>query len=276
MLVDFHMHTTFSDGKLTPTDLVKKAIDAQLQIIAITDHDEIKAYHNVDPSLLEHIHLISGTELSSTYHDIDVHILGYNFDTHNQRMNDYVDFYKNERHNRMIRMTEACYQEGYKVTFDELIEMFGPNASWGRPHLAQLLMKKGYVGSINEAFESIISHTSPCYIPKFQSQPKDMLNIIHEAGGLAVMAHPKLIGNDSYVEELLDLGFDGIEVYHSSHTQEDTLRYGAIAKERNLLVSGGSDFHGIKGRKYPDELGEYIITYDMVKDFINTIIPEVK
>lgn len=275
MLVDFHMHTTFSDGKFTPNELVEKAIAANLKVIAITDHDEFHGFLAVNPSLLEDITIVPGIELSSTFYNVDVHILGYGFDTSNKRISDYVEFYKNERYTRMVRMVEACQKEGYKVSFEDLLSMFGSKASVGRPHLAQVLMKKGYIGSVKEGFDTILSHTSPCYVPKFKSQPVDIVDIIHEAGGIAVIAHPKLIDNDDYVTELLKLPFDGIEVYHSSHDEEDSLRYEQMAKERGLLISGGSDFHGIKGRNYPDALGKYIVTYPMVKEFITTLVPEV-
>lgn len=270
MLVDFHMHTTFSDGRLSVPQLLDRVEGAGIELISITDHDELGALDVAWRENRKTVKIISGIELSSTYKEKDVHILGYGFDVHNKRLQEYVKFFKEERRSRIERMVKRCAQEGYDISYEDIIGRFGASTSFGRPHLANLLIEKGYAASIKEAFANILHPSSPCYVPKFQSQPQDMLDIIHEANGLAILAHPKLIKNDDYVKELLFLDFDGLEVIHSSHTEEECRKYILFAKHRALLMSAGSDFHGTASR-FPQDFEEFPIHDYQVSAFIRAL-----
>ncbi len=270
MLVDFHMHTTYSDGRLTPKEIVKMAKEENIRIISITDHDDFEALSDLSAADLTDIQLVPGIEFSSTYKDKDVHILGYQYDLTNKRLCDYVAFFKEERRTRIIKMINRCEENGYHVTYEELISLFGENKSLGRPHLAQLLMKKNYVRSVNEAFATLLHSKGACYVPKFKAHPEDVLDIIREAGGISILAHPVLLHNDQYVSDILDMGIDGIEVYHARHNTLDEGRYLEMALKRNILISGGSDYHALPDR-YPSRLGEIKIESSQVKNFLQRL-----
>lgn len=272
MLVDFHMHSTYSDGRLTVTELIKMAKEKNLGAISLTDHDEVGGVRDVLAKGDIGIGFVPGIEFSTTLHGKDVHVLAYRYDPENKGLLEYTAFFKEERRTRVIKMLQKCTDCGYEVTFEELRRQFPGDGSLGRPHVAQLLMAKGYVGSVGEAFKTLISHNGPCYVPKYEVHPAEVLSLIRRAGGLAVLAHPLLIRNDDYVEEVLDLGLDGIEVYHPRHSEEDKARYLAMAQKRGLLVSGGSDFHAIKGR-YPEQLGEFEVTDDQTREFVKAVNP---
>lgn len=270
MAVDFHMHTTYSDGTMSPKALASLAHKRQVTTIAITDHDEIGGGVWLREHPVAGVTVVPGVEFSATFHGKDVHILGYAIDTANKRLLDYIRFFKEERRTRIIKMITKCQQAGYDVSVEDLMTTCGEHASYGRPHLARLLISKGYVTDINEAFATVLHPKSPCYVPKFTAHPTDILDIIREAGGIGVLAHPVLIRNDAYVTELLDMPFDGMECYHPKQDEEATARYLAMAKERSLLISGGSDFHGIPNR-YPSTLGEFLITPSMVSEFMRAL-----
>ncbi len=257
MIVDLHVHTTCSDGSYTPEQIVALAHKQGLSLVALTDHDEYCAYDQVK-EIPKDLVLLRGAEFSSTYKHRDVHILAYGYDIGCEKLVNYVQFYKTERRSRIKKMTERCAANGYKVSYEELVQQFGETTSLGRPHLSRLLIQKGYVKTISQAFETILSPQSPCYVPKFSASPADVVTLIHDAGGFAVLAHPVLIRNDTYVKELLDLPFDGVEVYHPKQQGQLEKKYLAMAQERGLLVSGGSDFHGVPDR-YPQTLGEFKI-----------------
>lgn len=269
MLVDFHTHTTYSDGMLSPEALLQAAKAAGITRLAITDHDTVDGYRVVKdkPSSLT---LYGGIELSSAYEGREVHVLGYHFDIDYKPLVEYTQWFKEERLTRAFKMIDQCKSQGYDISREDLHARFPTIGALGRPHIAQLLVDKGYVGSISEAFHTLLHPEGPCYVPKYRSTVKAMVDLIHDAGGLAVLAHPKLVKNEDYVLDLLELPFDGVEVYHSKHSESDSARYLALAKERNLLVSGGSDFHAIPGR-FPEHIGGYPVEDSQVQSFIEAI-----
>lgn len=270
MLVDFHMHSTASDGVMRPLDLRAANKAAGIKMMSLTDHDTIDGFMTMlkEPDL--DIAVIPGCEFSSTYKDKDVHILGYAFDYTNKELNDYLTFFKESRENRIFKMIDLLVKDGYDVSVEEFKETFPNASSLGRPLLAQLLINKGYLKTVDEGFETLLRRGSPYYVPKFKADPLDVINLIHDANGLAVMAHPILIKNDDYVQELLQLPFDGIEVYHIIHKKEDEARYRKMAILRKLLITGGSDFHGIE-TKLPKAIGDYLIQSESVADFLHVL-----
>lgn len=275
MLVDFHMHSIFSDGVETPKDLLQHAIDCNVSMMALTDHDEIDgiqalraAQKKLDPN--ESIKIVNGCEFSADYKDKSIHILGYCFDENNKDLIDFITFFKGKREERIDEIIRRCNNEGYYITKEELIKQFPDTKAYGRPHIGKLLIDGGYAKDINDVFKGILRKDSPCYVPKVKVEVPYIIDIIHKAGGLAVMAHPKLVTSDEYVLEMLNYDFDGMEVYHLKHNDDDVERYKEFAKKHKLFITGGSDYHGIVGKK-PDRFGDYLVSGKDVSEFISLL-----
>lgn len=275
MLVDFHMHSVYSDGIKTPKELLRHALDCNVSMMALTDHDEIDgikalraAQLELDPN--ETIKIINGCEFSADYKDKSIHILGYCFDENNEELNDFITFFKRKREERIDEIIRRCNIEGYYITKEDLIKQFPDTKAYGRPHIGTLLINGGYAKDVNEVFRGILRKDSPCYVPKVKVEVPYIIDIIHKAGGLAVMAHPKLVSSDEYVVEMLAYDFDGMEIYHTKHNADDVKRYKALATEHNLFITGGSDYHGIPG-KAPDKFGDYLVSSENVSEFISLL-----
>ena len=275
MLVDFHMHSIYSDGVKSPEELLRHALDCNLSMMALTDHDEIDgikalrtAQEQLDPE--KTIKIINGCEFSADYKDKSIHILGYRFDETNKELRDFIEYFKSKREERIDEIIRRCNNAGYFISKDELLKKFPKTQAYGRPHIGQLLIDGGYAKDINDVFKDILRKDSPCYVPKVKIEVPYIIDIIHKAGGLAVMAHPKLVSSDEYVVEMLAYDFDGMEVYHTKHNDDDVKRYKALAKEHNLFITGGSDYHGIPG-KVPDQFGDYLVSAEDVSEFISLL-----
>ena len=275
MLVDFHMHSIYSDGVKSPEELLRHALDCNLSMMALTDHDEIDgikalrtAQEQLDPE--KTIKFINGCEFSADYKDKSIHILGYRFDETNKELRDFIEYFKSKREERIDEIIRRCNNAGYFISKDELLKKFPKTQAYGRPHIGQLLIDGGYAKDINDVFKDILRKDSPCYVPKVKIEVPYIIDIIHKAGGLAVMAHPKLVTSDEYVVEMLAYDFDGMEVYHTKHNDDDVKRYKALAKEHNLFITGGSDYHGIPG-KAPDQFGDYLVCAEDVSEFISLL-----
>lgn len=275
MLVDFHMHSIYSDGVKSPEGLLRHAIDCNLSMMALTDHDEIDgikalrtAQEQLDPE--KTIKIINGCEFSADYKDKSIHILGYRFDETNKELRDFIEYFKSKREERIDEIIRRCNNVGYFISKDELLKKFPKTQAYGRPHIGQLLIDGGYAKDINDVFKGILRKDSPCYVPKVKIEVPYIIDIIHKAGGLAIMAHPKLVSSDEYVVEMLSYDFDGMEVYHTKHNDDDVKRYKALAIKHNLFITGGSDYHGIPG-KAPDKFGDYLVSSENVSEFISLL-----
>ena len=275
MLVDFHMHSIYSDGVKSPEGLLRHAIDCNLSMMALTDHDEIDgikalrtAQEQLDPE--KTIKIINGCEFSADYKDKSIHILGYRFDETNKELRDFIKYFKSKREERIDEIIRRCNNVGYFISKDELLKKFPKTQAYGRPHIGQLLIDGGYAKDINDVFKGILRKDSPCYVPKVKIEVPYIIDIIHKAGGLAVMAHPKLVSSDEYVVEMLAYDFDGMEVYHTKHKDDDVKRYKTLATKHNLFITGGSDYHGIPG-KAPDKFGDYLVSSENVSEFISLL-----
>ena len=275
MLVDFHMHSIYSDGVKSPEELLRHALDCNLSMMALTDHDEIDgikalrtAQEQLDPE--KTIKIINGCEFSADYKDKSIHILGYRFDETNKELRDFIKYFKSKREERIDEIIKRCNNVGYFISKDELLKKFPKTQAYGRPHIGQLLIDGGYAKDINDVFKDILRKDSPCYVPKVKIEVPYIIDIIHKAGGLAVMAHPKLVTSDEYVVEMLVYDFDGMEVYHTKHNADDVKRYKSLAKEHNLFITGGSDYHGIPG-KAPDKFGDFLVSAEDVSEFISLL-----
>ena len=252
---DLHMHTYYSDGYNTPERLIDKAKNQSIKILSITDHDSVNAISEATEYAKKFgIEVIPGVEISTDIRDTEVHILGYFVDPDNNDLEHYLNFFREERYKRAIRMVKKLNILGLDITIDDVL-VFAKNSAMGRPHIAQALLAKGQVKSFFEAFYKYIGNHAPAYERKVHLSPQSAFKIISDAGGLSFIAHP---GNmpEILIKELIDAGVDGIEVIHPSHSPEQVKFYRGIVNEYFLLESGGSDFHG--GKREDDEnLGKF-------------------
>ncbi len=242
---DLHMHTFYSDGYNSPERLIEKANSQGIKILSITDHDSVNAISEATGHAKKFgIEVIPGVEISTDIRDTEVHILGYFVDPDNKDLEHYLNFFREERHKRAIRMVNKLNILGLNITIDDVL-VSAKDSAIGRPHIAQALLAKGQVKSFFEAFYKYIGNHAPAYERKVHLSPQSAFKIISDAGGLSFIAHP---GNmpEILIKELIDAGVDGIEVIHPSHSPDQVKFYRGIVNEYFLLESGGSDFHGGK------------------------------
>ncbi|MEB2309306.1 MAG: transcription antitermination factor NusB [Candidatus Brocadiaceae bacterium] len=241
---DLHIHTTYSDGTMTPEEVVDSAICCGISTIAITDHD------TVDGLVIacrygqnKNIHIIPGIELSSYLSPSEVHILGYFIDIYNISLQKAIQQSHNDRVNRIHAMVEKLHKLHVNINSQEILTLAG-QGSPGRMHVAEIIWKHGYCDTIVESFSKYIGDNKPAYVPKKTLTSQQAIELIRDAGGVPVLAHPGLTQRDHIIEDLVKYGLQGIEVYYPSHTPQAVEKYLEIAKRYNLAITGGSDFHG--------------------------------
>lgn len=278
MLADLHIHTTFSDGIYTPQEIIEQAMNVGLKAIAITDHENIKAYDVALGYIREKsydLELLRGVEIDTNFKGKDVHVLGYHFSPAYQPLQQALAWNRVGRIGRVERIIEKINAKGYPLTFKEVRDEANGAKSLGRPHIARVLVKKGLFPDVQAVFDELIAGGKPCYVRQVKMGPDNAVRLIHEAGGIAVLAHPAEINDPGIVEEILSMApFDGMEVWHPSTLREKVPHdWLAEAKRHGLLTSGGSDLHGNVGR-FPTHLGEFQIQYEDVAGIINAGIRE--
>lgn len=258
---DMHTHTNFSDGSLSPEELVKAAIAAGLNYIAITDHDTVEGIcHMYETGLYpaKGINIIPGIEFSAHHETHPIHIIGYNIDIYNRELADKLNAIVEGRWIRFSAMIEKLQKLGYNIKEADVLQIADTSVSISRSHIAQALVKKGIFPTVKDAFDVVLEKGRAAYVGHYRMEPKEIIDLIKRCGGTPVLAHPKLIGDDALVEELLRSGIEGVEAYYPNHDEEDTKRYLAMADKYHLLVVGGSDFHGISTR-HPNKLGIFTV-----------------
>uniref|UniRef100_A0A7V3RHH8 PHP domain-containing protein n=1 Tax=candidate division WOR-3 bacterium TaxID=2052148 RepID=A0A7V3RHH8_UNCW3 len=252
---DLHIHTIHSDGVLHPREIVDIAINSHISVIAIADHDSVAGLDEAIDYAKNRIEIIPSVELSANSGSRDVHILGYYIDHHSKDLLDFLEEFKNYRVLRAKKIVEKLYKAGVKVDF-ELVKHIAGNSVMGRPHIAEALLESGYVRSISEAFARYLGYHSPYYEPKKELIPKEAIKKIKKWKGIPVIAHPGMLGSyNGLIYELIKEGLMGVEVWHPEHTQKQMDDLYEIAMKNDLLMTGGSDFHGLP-RGYC-KIGEY-------------------
>ena len=242
--VDLHLHTVASDGTFTPGQLVDQACQKGLRAIAVTDHDSWESIAAVSSlGAKVGLEVLPGIELSTMVNDTEIHILGYFIDYNDRMFQAQVLEFKSARLERAQRMVEKLARLGVQVELQRVLEIAKTGAV-GRPHVAKALLEQGYVGSVDEAFARYIGSEGPAYVPKEILKPEESFKLIHAVGGLCFFAHPGIENRDELIDDFVPLGLDGIEVWHSKHNPSQVKHYLALAARHNLLVSGGSDYHG--------------------------------
>lgn len=248
---DFHAHTTASDGTFTPTELVRAALAAGLTYLAVTDHDTTAGI----PEALAAargtgLRLLPGVELSAEGPPGKCHLLGLGIDPFHTQLNSTLAALSENRRARNEKMAARLRTLGVSITLEEVTQAAPPGANVGRPHFAQVLLDRGVVSSLKEAFDRFLGDNKAAYIEKETLSPADCIALVHEAGGLCFLAHPSLVRlaahetDETRLTALKALNIDGVEAYYSSHTPAQTEKYLRLAEKLGLRVTGGSDFHG--------------------------------
>lgn len=245
MFIDLHLHTTYSDGSLTPENLIKKAKQIGYSAIAITDHDTLQG---IKPALKiakkNNIEVVPGIEFNTSLNGYDVHILGYYIDLESKCLKKLLDKIKKERRERIKKMVELLKElYGYEISQEE-IKNISENNIMGRAHIARLLTEKGYVDKWEEVFNKYIGKGKPAYVNRNKITPFQAIDIIKKAEGIPVIAHPGLIKNNQIVQQIINYGVAGLEVYYLEHSVEQIEYFRNIAQCNKLLITGGSDCHG--------------------------------
>jgi predicted metal-dependent phosphoesterase TrpH len=241
---DLHLHTQFSDGTFTPEELVLYAQKGGLSCIALTDHDTVEGCARTAAACAAvKMQFVPGSELTAEHEDTEVHILGYFLDTENQALLTRIAQFQSVRQSRIHEMVAALNKLGVPLKVEAVFALANCKSP-GRPHVARALVKEKLIGSLDEAFERFLKRGRPAWVPKTKMSALESVNLIHQAGGLAVMAHPGLNKTDEIIPGLVDAGLDGIECFHTKHSTVMSERYLEIAEKYDLLVTGGSDCHG--------------------------------
>ena len=247
---DLHTHSQASDGMNTPSQNVKLAVEAGLGAIAVTDHDTVAGVAEaIEAGKPYDIEVIAGVEISTREDNKDIHILGYYLNTEDPILLERLQQLREVRDHRNVQILQNLRDLGVEITMEEVIEQLGrelmPDESIGRPHMADVLVAKGYATDMKDAFNKYLAEGAAAYVSPPRITAADAAVWIREANGVPVMAHPGIYGDDTLVERILDhSSIAGLEVYHSDHSPEDEQRYLEIAQRRDLIVTGGSDYHG--------------------------------
>ena len=247
--IDLHLHTRYSDGSLTPAEVVALAHQAGVTAMAITDHDIVDGIpHAMEAATKLGIEVIPGVELSSRLNGQELHVLGYCFDRQDPAFQDHLARQRLSRRDRNPQAIERLNALGLDLSEDEVKAKAGSD-SIGRPHIAQVLVDKGYVRDTREAFDRYLGEGATAYVPRTLADTCDVIAWIRNAGGVPVLAHPTWTRCEGEILYRLcaclkEAGLLGLEVFYSTHTRKQTSRYLELAKRLDLLVTGGSDFHG--------------------------------
>jgi 3',5'-nucleoside bisphosphate phosphatase len=245
-LIDLHSHTNESDGTCSPAQLIEEAVRNGVRTLGITDHDTFAGYDQaVAPAREAGVDLVCGIELSTKLHGRSVHLLGYFLGQNGMGgFRGWVEELQVSRRDRNVRLAKRLQELGFDVTIEEVVARGRGMA--GRPHFAQIMVEKGYVSNLRQAFDEYLDESAIGYVSRLEPSFAEGVERIRNAGGIASLAHPVRVREDvaAAMPELCDAGLNAIEAYHSDHTPEDTAQYLELARRHGLLVTGGSDFHG--------------------------------
>ncbi len=248
MKSDFHIHTHFSDGVFSPEKIVDTAVDVGLEVIALTDHDNVLSYKVAQDYIKnsrKKLEVIQGVEINTLYKNYEVHILGYLMNVEDA---DFINLLKTQQNARINQVNEIisllAKKEGIKIKFEDIKKQVAEGGSIGRPHIAKAITNAGGTSSVIEAYSKYIHDDSPVYVPRKTVSPQDAVEIIYDAGGIPVIAHPHDIDiAETLIKELMTHGLRGIEAYHRKHTPACVEYFSSMAENLGLIVTGGSDFH---------------------------------
>jgi 3',5'-nucleoside bisphosphate phosphatase len=243
--VDLHTHTLASDGALAPRALVQKAVEHGVRVLAITDHDSTEGLAEAREEAARHpgLTLVPGLEINCNVEGAEIHVLGYLVDHEAPWFQDFLREQRAARTARVYTLAARLAELGLPIDPAEVFALAG-EAAPGRPHVAQVMVKRGYVRSVREAFDKYLRSDGPANVPRHRLTPIEAIAVIRRAGGVPVLAHPGLADRDAMIPELVAAGLGGIETYYAEHSAEQTRRYLDLCRRFDLVATGGSDFHG--------------------------------
>lgn len=266
---DFHLHSTASDGVHSPTWVMERAASNGVRVLSLTDHDTTAGLAEAQAAA-DHlgIRLIPGIEISTDLGKADVHMLGYGFDVNAKPLQDFLAWQREGRLGRTRKIVEILRENGMPLEIDRVFEIAG-EATVGRPHVARALLERGYVSSVQEAFDLWLGNGKPADVDREKLSPEEAIRVIHENGGLVFIAHAIFIGDDyaTAVEQLAGWGADGLETYYKHYDAEQVAAHEALAARLGLATSGGSDYHGL-GNPDDREIGDIPFPDDKVDAFV--------
>ena len=281
MRIDLHIHSTASDGTLSPLEILTLAQDLNIAAISITDHDTLDGSKDVlSFGIPPSVKFLTGVEISSEPPPSfscagSFHILGYAVDVDNPELNHTLSMLRDSRKHRNPQILELLSHQGIEIALEEVRNLAG-DSQLGRPHIAQFMVEKGYVPSIDAAFDEYLGNGKPAYVDRFRFECEKTIKAILNAGGIPVLAHPLLLGikKDDILKDLIaaltEMGLRGIEVYYPEHTKNLIAYYSRLASHFNLLITGGTDFHGdIKPEiKMGVGKGDFLVPYELYEKLI--------
>ena len=267
---DLHTHTYHSDGTRSPKEVVDVARAHGIDILSISDHDNLAAYFEIKTYADERgVTLVPGIELSCAYEGVDVHVLAYAFDATDERIDERLRGFRETRHRRGHLMVERLRSLGYEISL-ERVEQLAAGGSLGRPHVARALVEAGYVASVSEAFDKLLGTGKPGYIEKERFRISEAVSLIRSAGGVTSIAHPTLYPNhERLVPQLLDAGIDAVEVMHPDVDALNRERYTNLTRFRGKFATGGSDDHGAV--KTSETLGTIRVPETMIQPVLDRL-----
>lgn len=271
-VIDLHAHSFHSDGTESPELLVAAAARAGLDVVALTDHDVTSGWDDADTAGRRHgVSVVPGIEVSCSWQGVSVHLLAYLPDPSHAPLLAELEASRSSRETRLQRMVERIAEAGYPVTYAEVLELAGPGATLGRPHVADVLVRNGVFSHRDQAFAHVLAAGGPFYVSHYAPDPVRATELVLEAGGVAVMAHPFAgargrVVPDSVVEEMAQAGLHGLEVRHRDHGRRERERAAGLAARLGLLVTGSSDYHGA-GK--PNRLGENTTTPQVLMQILD-------
>lgn len=244
MIVDFHSHTNESDGSLAPQALADFMGERHVEIFSISDHDTMTAYGTFTPPAGARV--VTGVEINTTYKGNEVHVLGYGMPADAPELTSMIEHNRDARRVRAHKMVEQLQRAGYAITYDEVLAE-APNAkAIGRPHVAKVLIAKGYVPDVDAAFRQLLRTGKPGYVPSLHITPHEAIDHITRAGGIPVLAHPGRLKDRALIDELAPRGLRGLEVFYPLHDADDVQIFREKAERYGLVMTAGMDFHDIR------------------------------
>ena len=260
---DLHLHTTYSDGTYTPEQLISEANSAGLSAISVVDHDTIEGIDlTIEAALKEGIEVVPGIELSAEYENIEIHILGYLIDYKNKDLLARLSVLERIRVDRIYKIVDKLKALGLNLNPETVFEIAG-KGTVGRLHIARAMVKDGIVNSTFEVFHKYLGDKCPANVLGFKFSPQEAIKLIRDSGGISVLAHPYTLKNDELIPKFVEYGLMGLEVYYPEHSQGTINFYLGLCEKYNLLVTGGSDCHGIA--KPEVRIGSIKLPYELVE-----------
>lgn len=267
MFADLHLHSSASDGLLSPTEIVKIALEQDIQIIALTDHDTTDGIEEaVVASQFCSVRVVPGIELSTELNDQEIHVLGYKISYTDVRLERTLTKLKQARIQRIKDITSRLNSIGFEISWQDVVAVAGDTSSIGRPHIARVMVEKAYASSVKEVFTQWIGPDCPAFVKRYKLTPVEAIELVKSVGGYAFLAHPGLLRQGTAMaKSLIAQGLDGIEVFHSEHSAEQTRKFLEFAQAENLFICGGSDCHGVAGEM---KMGSVLVPAEFVEPWL--------